>query len=340
MMTLVGPGLEDPHTECVLVVHAMGDKEFKLLRERNSLSSFVTSIPRSVQGALSVYARRRNPDGSIEKTTDRIQVEAVGEALLTDSAEAFMMANKDGYFVMGALCEGQSSNPEYACWGPDAMEPVVWDASGDKDSSESVLQRSASAQGEHLTAESLIGETGGSPQTLLLLCSSGDHDAVTTLLDTYGKESIDTTSATGRTPLDMALLNGHTKVASILLKEGASPSSETLFLAAAVSDAALVDVIIRKHPGVDLWHMDDDYGTALHMAAALGNAEIVKSLLNFAKDRNELGKTNVENNAGDTPLLQAAAAGSLIAAAIQHMLRVTLVSRTAISLTCIVQLPA
>ena len=37
-------------------------------------------------------------------------------------------------------------------------------------SSESVLQRSASAQGEHLTAESLIGETGGSPQTLLLLC--------------------------------------------------------------------------------------------------------------------------------------------------------------------------
>ena len=64
------------------------------------------------------------------------------------------------------------------------------------------------------------------------------------------------------------------QVASILLKEGASPSSETLFLAAAVSDAALVDEIIRKHPGVDLWHMDDDYGTALHMAAALGNAEV------------------------------------------------------------------
>ena len=96
----------------------------------------------------------------------------------------------------------------------------------------------------------------------------------------------------GNTPLMEALKNGHDRVSSLLVKEGASLKIDNVgcFLCTAVSrgDSDFLKRILAN--GIDPNSKDYDHRTPLHIAASEGLYLMAKLLLEagasvFAKDR-------------------------------------------------------
>ncbi|XP_070579650.1 transient receptor potential cation channel subfamily A member 1-like [Ptychodera flava] len=104
----------------------------------------------------------------------------------------------------------------------------------------------------------------------------------------------------GRTPLLLASVHGHHKVANALLKIGANISSRddtrmsALSLAASKGHVDTVKVLIRNH--ADVHAVDKNKNTALHHSAASGHVAVTKKLLEKGAD------VTMENDAGKNAL--------------------------------------
>lgn len=101
----------------------------------------------------------------------------------------------------------------------------------------------------------------------------------------------------GRTPLELALLNGRTQAAGILIEAGAEFEPSALLLLGArenVSDRDLVRFL--KQRGADIDVRDPAGNTPLLIAAEHGNHRLIHHLLEYGAD------VNARNNAGESAL--------------------------------------
>jgi ankyrin repeat protein len=135
---------------------------------------------------------------------------------------------------------------------------------------------------------------------------SGDP-LVTSLLVRAGADT-DKKAKLGWTALALAAVKGYADVAEVLLDAGATPAVRDAYgwtpLMRAV-DRRRADVVrlLLDTPGIDLDLRQEDGATALHIAAAAGNLEIVRLLV--ANGANPAAT----NRNGDTPARVATAAG-------------------------------
>ncbi|WP_230851242.1 ankyrin repeat domain-containing protein [Ralstonia solanacearum] len=140
---------------------------------------------------------------------------------------------------------------------------------------------------------------GRSNMTLLALAaSSGNLNAMRVLLDRGAKR--DKQTGRGETPLEAAVLNGQAQAACMLLQHGAKlppPAHKPYLLPAAAltedfASAVALVAILRDHDFDPNARMNGD--AALHIAAELGNVELVRLLLArgaSVEQRNSRGET-------------------------------------------------
>ena len=114
--------------------------------------------------------------------------------------------------------------------------------------------------------------------TPLFLASRDGHEGIVELLSSQQEANLESGDSLAHTPLCVAVANGHLRIFARLLRRGANP------------------------------HAKDKNGMIpLHIAAKRGNTDAVKSLLKTLGGGR--GNINELDNAGNTPLLYAAATG-------------------------------
>ena len=129
--------------------------------------------------------------------------------------------------------------------------------------------------------------TGGA--TALMFAALSGDPLVTSLLVRAGART-DTKAKLGWTALALAAVKGYTEVAEVLLDAGADQGVRDAYgwtpLMRAV-DRRRTDVVrlLLASPGADLAIRQEDDATALHIAAATGDIEIVKLLVTHGADR-------------------------------------------------------
>ena len=146
----------------------------------------------------------------------------------------------------------------------------------------------------------------GGATALMFAALSGDP-MVTSLLVRAGART-DSKAKLGWTALALAAVKGHTEVAEVLLDGGADQGVRDAYgwtpLMRAV-DRRRGDFVrlLLDRPGVDLGQRQEDGATALHIAAASGDIEIVRLLVTHgadpaATDRNGKSAAEIANTAG------------------------------------------
>lgn len=102
---------------------------------------------------------------------------------------------------------------------------------------------------------------------------------------------IDEESIDGDTPLELAILNGRTQIAELLLTEGATLDASALLIKAAtagVTDRDTVRFLIER--GADTEHRDEGGDTPLMIAIRQDNHRMATHLVNRGADVNVTGK--------------------------------------------------
>lgn len=149
----------------------------------------------------------------------------------------------------------------------------------------------------------------GAGRTVLHEVASGDADpAVVGWL--LGRMAADPRAEDGTTPFFQAAVHGHRQAARLLLDAGADPNASNthtgwtaLIAAVAAGEERLAGWLVTV-PGLDVDRTGADGGTALHRAAALGNAALVATLLAGGAIR------TAADRYGRTPLIAAARRGA------------------------------
>lgn len=104
----------------------------------------------------------------------------------------------------------------------------------------------------------------------------------------------------GSTPMDYALICGHSNIVGILLTAGAKINLEKfkdyplLYKAAEKSDLEMIKILLKA--GIDVNLQDDNDSTALHIAAEKGDLETVLLLLKKG------ASDEIQDDRGNTPL--------------------------------------
>ena len=139
--------------------------------------------------------------------------------------------------------------------------------------------------------------------------SKGLVECVCALLTLGGRPSMTVVAGTYGTPLHQAVLSGHKRVVSVLLKEGCpidvknSDGESVLHWAAEFGQVDLIELFVKGVLDVNV--VDNDGRTPLHDASSEGHAECVRVLLTLG------GRPSMTVVAGTygTPLHQAVLAG-------------------------------
>lgn len=135
-------------------------------------------------------------------------------------------------------------------------------------------------------------------RTALHVASSRNHVKLVKIL-LAKKCIVNPIDVFGQTPLDDALRDGHSEICELLRGSGASEKTSALLLAAAASgDVSKVVSLITN--GVNVNTPDYDGRTALHVASAKNQLNVVKYLLEVGADPRAL------DNFNNTPLDDAA----------------------------------
>ena len=156
------------------------------------------------------------------------------------------------------------------------------------------------------TGADVNAANAGGATALMFAALSGDPK-VTSLLVRAGART-DAKAKLGWTALALAAVKGHTEVAEVLLDAGADQGVRDAYgwtpLMRAV-DRRRSDFVklLLDEPGADLGLRQEDGATALHIAAATGDLEIVRLLVSHGADR------AAENYDGNTPAGVARSAG-------------------------------
>ena len=122
------------------------------------------------------------------------------------------------------------------------------------------------------------------------------------------------TDRQGRTPLEVAILNGRTQVARRLMKAGAELDPDKVLLEATKTGVEDRDIVaFLKAAGANLEATEKNGDTPLLIAVRQDNHRLVYHLLEYGAD------VNARNAAGETPLLIARRADS--PEVVDHLLR-------------------
>jgi len=117
---------------------------------------------------------------------------------------------------------------------------------------------------------------------------------------------IDVKDAAGRTPLDLAILNGRTQASEILIREGAHYDPSEQLLLAAKGDAEDRDIVrFLKEHGANLEATDENGDTALLIAIGRNNNRLVHHLVEQGAD------VDVRNRQGTSALQLSVEIGAL-----------------------------
>lgn len=133
------------------------------------------------------------------------------------------------------------------------------------------------------------------------------------------KVAVNVKDAEGRTPLSLAIKNNHADVATLLVQNGADPSTllkdengvdhNLLFDAVMVENVDFAGALIEN--GADIYYKDEKSVTTLLQACHRGLSEITKLLLDKHKANGKSGFVNDASDEGICPLIAAASEGHL-----------------------------
>jgi len=102
--------------------------------------------------------------------------------------------------------------------------------------------------------------------------------------------SLDSTDSAGRTPLEIAMLNGRTQTAEVLIEAGAEFDPSRLLLLSAQQNVSDRDVVrFLRQKGADIDARDDDGRTPLLFAAGHGNHRLIHHLIEYGANVNARG---------------------------------------------------
>ena len=127
---------------------------------------------------------------------------------------------------------------------------------------------------------------------------SRNREIIRILLD--ADADIDAKNEFSQTALTVAIGNGDTNTAEMLLEEGADPNigkPRPIIQAASIRNKRLIDILVKK--GIDLNALDEQNNTALLVALQKGYQDIAHQLLQAEAN------PNVRNKSGEIPLILA-----------------------------------
>ncbi|QEF99814.1 Ankyrin repeats (3 copies) [Stieleria maiorica] len=173
-----------------------------------------------------------------------------------------------------------SENADSTDQGPATAEAAAAEAGGESDAAES-QSLSSSDPGTDATPET-AADALYSPEAFRMAAHDGKLRVVQLCLES-GMD-INEADANGLTPLAMAAYNGHDDVVTLLIANGATVDSRDRTgktpLIHAASGPAPTTVEILLDAGAEINAVDNgEHWTALMMAAAEGQAEVVEVLL-------------------------------------------------------------
>lgn len=191
---------------------------------------------------------------------------------------------------------------------PDTR-PIVADVSRDLFDDNDTIQRAAydgnlalmemlRRKGASITSRDLDGRTA------LHWASAGGHIHLLRHIlkvDPNGvATTINSSDDAGWTPLHSAVSSGHTEAVAFLLENGSEPSAMTkqkrTILHYLKGSKEMAELVIPKMETSVLDGQDELGNTAMHRAAALGQTDLVKILLEQG------ARATIQNHAGDTAL--------------------------------------
>jgi ankyrin repeat protein len=149
-------------------------------------------------------------------------------------------------------------------------------------------QGDVAAVARMISAGADVNASNAGGATALMFASLNGDPKVTSLLVRAGADT-DSKAKLGWTALALAAVKGHTEVAEVLLDAGANQGVRDAYgwtpLMRAV-DRRRADVVrlLLASPGADLALRQEDGATALHIAAAGGDLEIVRLLVSRGAD--------------------------------------------------------
>ena len=207
---------------------------------------------------------------------------------------------------LGALvgCNGEprpstpSADPDESASAqtePDGTKPAANADGTDEDQPE--MSDSDGGQGDVAAGSQASGEGVGalySPEAFLMAAHDGKRRIVEICLESGF--DINLANPQGVTPLAMAAYNGHDEVVTLLINKGATIDSRDnkgmtpLIHAASGEYPSTVELLLDAGADIDAVDGGEKF-TALMMAAALGNVEVVKVLLQRGADKT---KTDID----------------------------------------------
>jgi ankyrin repeat protein len=142
-------------------------------------------------------------------------------------------------------------------------------------------------------------------ELLIEASRNGQINQVKKLLDWWklGKPNINVTGFQGRTPLIMAVAEGHTEVVQLLVRKGANifvqdmNGDSVLNYAIWGGNAEIVEIFLKS--GIDIGLIDNEGNNALMLASLHCEPDIVKLLLKYGSNINK------KNKHGNPPLFLA-----------------------------------